>query len=49
MRSKNNFSNINLLVNNLHTYAENENYVNILKDVIKKNDFNKFDLKIISY
>ena len=27
MRLKNNFSDINLLVNNLHTYAKDENYV----------------------
>ncbi len=49
MRSNNNFSDINLLINNLHTYAEDNNYVNILKAVIEKNNFNKFNLKVISY
>ena len=49
MRSKNNFSNIYLLVNNLNTYAEDDNYVNTLKAVIEKNNFDIFDSKVISY
>ena len=49
MRSKNNFSNIYLLVNNLNTYAEDNNYVNTLKAVIEKNNFDIFDSKVISY
>ena len=49
MRFKNNFSNINLLINNLDSYAEDDNYVNILENVIEKNNFSKFDLKTISY
>ncbi len=49
MRSKNNFSNVSLLVNKLDSYAEDDNYVNILNAVIQKNNFNKFDLKVITY
>ena len=49
MRDKNNFSNINLLINNLDSYAEDENYIKTIKQVIEKNNFNKFDQKIISY
>ena len=49
MRFNNNFSNINLLINNLDSYAEDDNYINVLKNVIEKNNFNKFDSKIISY
>ena len=49
MRSKNNFSNINLLTDQLNSYAANDNYVSILNDVIEKNKFHKFDLKVISY
>lgn len=49
MRNKNNFSNINLLIKNLDSYAEDINYINTLAAVIKKNDFNQFDLKVISY
>lgn len=49
MRSKNNFSEINLLINKLDTYAEDNNYIYNLKAVININDFIKFDSKIISY
>jgi len=49
MRSKNNFSNISLLLNKLNAYAEDNNYVSNLHLVIEKNNFNKFDSKIISY
>ncbi len=49
MRLKNNFSNVNLLLNELNSYAEDNNYINTLNLVIEKNKFNKFDLKIISY
>ena len=49
MRSKNNFSEISLLINKLDTYAEDNNYVKILDSVIHKNDFNKFDSKVISF
>ena len=49
MRSKNNFSNISLLLNKLNSYAEDINYVSNLHLVIEKNNFNKFDSKIISY
>ena len=49
MRSKNNFSEIVLLVNKLNSYAADNNYVETLNAVIEKNDFKKFDTKIISY
>ena len=49
MRSKNNFSNISLLLNKLNSYADVNNYVSNLHLVIEKNNFNKFDSKIISY
>ncbi len=49
MRVKNNFSNIDLLVNKLNSYAEDNNYIDTLNLVIKKNNFNKFDDKTISY
>ena len=38
-----------LLVNKLDSYAEDANYVNTLNAVIQKNNFNKFDLKVITY
>ena len=49
MRSNNNFSDISLLIDKLDTYAEDDKYVTILKAVIKKNQFDKFDSKVISY
>ena len=49
MRERNNFSNVNLLVERLSTYAEDENYIRTIKRVIKTNNFNIFDQKIISY
>ncbi len=49
MRERNNFSNINLLVERLSTYAEDENYIKTIKQVIKINKFSIFDQKIISY
>ncbi len=49
MRLKNNFSNISLLINNLHTYAEDNNYTYNLNAVIQKNNFTNFDTKIISF
>ena len=49
MRNKNNFSNIALLINKLNSYAEDNNYIRTLSSVINKNNFDKFDLKIISY
>ncbi len=49
MRLKNNFSDVSLLTNELNTYAEDNNYVKTLNAVIEKNNFNKFDIKIISY
>ena len=49
MRERNNFSNVNLLVERLSTYAEDENYIKTIKQVIKTNNFSNFDQKIISY
>ena len=49
MRLKNNFSNIDLLVKELHPYAEDNNYIYTLNSVIQKNKFYKFDIKVISY
>jgi len=49
MRKRNNFSNVNLLVNKLSTYAEDENYIKTIRQVIKTNNFAIFDQKTISY
>ena len=49
MRERNNFSNVNLLVERLSTYAEDENYIKTIKQVIKTNNFKIFDRKTISY
>ena len=49
MRKRNNFSNVNLLVNKLSTYAENENYIKTIRQVIKTYNFAIFDQKTISY
>ena len=49
MRKRNNFSNVNLLVNKLSTYAEDENYIKTIRQVIKTNNFSIFDQKTISY
>ena len=49
MRKRNNFSNVNLLVNKLSTYAEDKNYINTIRQVIKTNNFVIFDQKTISY
>ena len=49
MREKNNFSNVTLLVDKLNTYAEDENYIQTIRSVIKNNNFEIFDKKIISY
>jgi len=49
MRKRNNFSNVNLLVNKLSTYAEDENYIKTIRQVIKTNNFSIFDQKTITY
>ncbi len=49
MRTRNNFSNVNLLVDRLSTYAEDKNYIKTIKQVIKTNNFSIFDQKTISY
>ena len=47
MRDKNNFSNINLLVERLNTYAEDNNYVETISSIIESNKLSQFD--IINY
>ena len=47
MREKNNFLNINLLVDRLNTYAEDDNYVQTISSIIKSNELYQFD--IINY
>ena len=49
MRQKNNFSNVDLLISKLNSYAADDNYVSTLNLVIEKNKFFKFDSKVISY
>ena len=49
MRAKNNFSDINLLISKLNSYAEDNNYIDTLNLVIQKNKFKKFDSKTIAY
>ena len=49
MRDKNNFSDVDLLVKKLDTYAADSNYVNTIRSVIEKNNFKLFDNKTISY
>ena len=43
MRKNKNFSNINLLVDELHTYAADENYITTIKSIIDINTLYKFD------
>ena len=47
MRDKNNFSNINLLVYTLNTYAEDNNYVETISSIIESNKLSQFD--VINY
>jgi len=47
MREKNNFSNINLLVATLDTYAEDDKYIETIGSIIKSNKLYQFD--IINY
>ena len=47
MRDKNNFSNINLLIEKLNTYAEDDNYVETINSIIESNKLYQFD--IINY
>ena len=49
MRLNNNFLETFLLVNKLDTYAEDDKYIDTLIAVIEKNNFEKFDLKVITY
>ena len=44
MRDKNNFSNINLLVERLNTYAEDEDYVETISLIIESNKLYQFDI-----
>ena len=47
MRDKNNFSNVNLLVETLNSYAEDDNYIGTINSIIESNNLYKFD--IVSY
>ena len=47
MRDSNIFSNINLLVKRLSTYAEDDNYVETINSIIESNKLYQFD--IINY
>ncbi len=49
MRTNNNFSNIELLVNELDTYAADKNYINTINSIIKDNNLHKFDTFTYSY
>ena len=46
MRDKNNFSNTNLLVGSLETYAEDDKYVETISSIIKSNRLKEFDIFI---
>ncbi len=43
MREKNNFTNIKLLVEELDSYAEDENYINTINKIIDSNNLMQFD------
>ena len=43
MRDKNNFNDIDLLVDRLSTYALDEKYIETIKAIIKSNNLQKFD------
>ena len=43
MREKNNYSDINLLVESLESYAEDKNYINTITSIIKSNQLDLFD------
>ena len=43
MRERNNFTNINLLVNELGTYAADENYIQTINSIIKVNKLDQLD------
>ena len=47
MRDKNIFSNVNLLVERLDTYAEDDSYVETINSIIESNKLYQFD--IINY
>ena len=49
MRKNKNFSNIELLVNELDTYAADENYIHTINSIIQDNKLNKFDTFTYSY
>ena len=43
MREKNNFNNVKLLVQQLDSYAADENYIKTINSIIENNKLNKFD------
>ena len=48
MREKNNFNNVNLLVQQLDSYAADKNYIKTINSIIDANKLNKFDMFIYS-
>ncbi len=49
MRKNNNFDNLELLVNELDTYAADKNYIFTINSIIKDNNFDQFDIFTYSY
>jgi uncharacterized FlgJ-related protein len=49
MRKNNNFNYIKLLVNELDTYAADENYIDTINSIIEDNMLHKFDIFTYSY
>ena len=49
MRKNNNFDDLELLVNELDTYAADENYIHTIYSIIEDNNLNKFDIYTYSY
>ncbi len=49
MREKNNFSDVDLLVSTLDSYAEDEKYIKTINLIIKTNKLNQFDRIIFNH
>ena len=49
MRKNNNFDNLELLVNELDTYAADKNYIFTINSIIKDNNLDQFDIFTYSY
>ncbi len=48
MREKNNFTDLNLLINTLDTYAEDEKYIETISSIIQSNKLFNFDILIFT-